>query len=61
MSDRSSTSERHLVIGAGPVGLAMGAALKHRGIPFDIVDAGSLDKVRSYKKQMKAEAKAAKK
>ncbi|MFA7305825.1 MAG: NAD(P)-binding domain-containing protein [Hyphomicrobium sp.] len=41
MSDRSSTSERHLVIGAGPVGLAMGAALKHRGIPFDIVDAGS--------------------
>jgi cation diffusion facilitator CzcD-associated flavoprotein CzcO len=41
MSDRSSTSERHLVIGAGPVGLAMGAALKHRGIPFDIVDVGS--------------------
>lgn len=41
MSDRSSTSERHLVIGAGPVGLAMGAALKRRGIPFDIVDAGS--------------------
>jgi cation diffusion facilitator CzcD-associated flavoprotein CzcO len=38
MSDRSSTSERHLVIGAGPVGLAMGAALKRRGIPFDIVD-----------------------
>jgi cation diffusion facilitator CzcD-associated flavoprotein CzcO len=41
MSDRSSTSERHLVIGAGPVGLAMGAALKRRGILFDIVDAGS--------------------
>lgn len=41
MSDRSSTSERHLVIGAGPVGLAMGAALKRRGIPFDIVDVGS--------------------
>ncbi|WP_041320525.1 flavin-containing monooxygenase [Hyphomicrobium denitrificans] len=41
MSDRSSTSERHLVIGAGPIGLAMGAALKRRGIPFDIVDVGS--------------------
>ncbi|HVZ06102.1 NAD(P)/FAD-dependent oxidoreductase [Hyphomicrobium sp.] len=41
MSDRSSTSERHLVIGAGPVGLAMAAALKRRGIPFDVVDAGS--------------------
>ncbi|HEY8194765.1 MAG TPA: NAD(P)-binding domain-containing protein [Hyphomicrobium sp.] len=41
MSDRSSTSERHLVIGAGPVGLAMGAALKRRGIPFDIVDMAS--------------------
>ena len=41
MSDRSSTSERHLVIGAGPVGLAMGAALKRRGVPFDIVDVGS--------------------
>jgi hypothetical protein len=41
MSDRSSTSERHLVIGAGPVGLAMSAALKRRGLPFDVVDAGS--------------------
>lgn len=41
MSDRSSTSERHLVIGAGPVGLAMAAALKHRGIPFDVIDGAS--------------------
>jgi len=41
MSDRTATSERHLVIGAGPIGLAMAAALKRRGIPFDIVDAAS--------------------
>ncbi len=41
MSNRTGTSERHLVIGAGPIGLAMAAALKHRGIPFDVVDAGS--------------------
>jgi hypothetical protein len=41
MSEGISTLERHLVIGAGPVGLAMAAALKRRGIPFDLVDAGS--------------------
>jgi hypothetical protein len=41
MSNRTNTSQRHLVIGAGPVGLAMAAALKRRGIPFDVVDAGS--------------------
>jgi hypothetical protein len=34
-----NTRERHLVIGAGPVGLAMAAALKKRGIAFDVVDA----------------------
>jgi uncharacterized HhH-GPD family protein len=37
-----------------------GKAGSHRSVA-DIVDAGSLDKVRSYKKKMKAEAKAAKK
>lgn len=41
MSEGISTLERHIVIGAGPVGLAMAAALKHRGIPFDLVDAES--------------------
>jgi hypothetical protein len=41
MSNRTGTSERHVVIGAGPIGLAMAAALKHRNIPFDVVDAGS--------------------
>ena len=41
MSEGISTLERHLVIGAGPVGLAMAAALKRRGIPFDLVDAAS--------------------
>ncbi|MFT3732235.1 MAG: NAD(P)-binding domain-containing protein [Hyphomicrobium sp.] len=41
MSEGISTLERHIVIGAGPVGLAMAAALKHRGIPFDLVDAAS--------------------
>lgn len=41
MSEGISTLERHLIIGAGPVGLAMAAALKRRGIPFDLVDAGS--------------------
>ena len=35
MSDRSQQHDRHLIIGAGPVGLAMAAALKRRGIPFD--------------------------
>lgn len=39
MSEGISTLERHIVIGAGPVGLAMAAALKHRGIPFDLIDA----------------------
>jgi cation diffusion facilitator CzcD-associated flavoprotein CzcO len=29
-----------LVIGAGPAGLAAGAALQRRGVPFEIVDAG---------------------
>lgn len=38
-TNRSDTYERHLVIGAGPVGLAMAAALKKRDIPFHIVDA----------------------
>jgi flavin-binding monooxygenase-like protein len=41
MSEGISPRERHLVIGAGPVGLAMAAALKRRGIPFDLIDAGS--------------------
>ncbi|MGO4684769.1 flavin-containing monooxygenase [Hyphomicrobium sp. 2TAF46] len=41
MSEGISTLERHLVIGAGPVGLAMAAALKRHGIPFDLVDAAS--------------------
>ena len=38
MSEGISTLERHIVIGAGPVGLAMAAAMKRRGIPFDLVD-----------------------
>ncbi len=41
MSEGISTLERHLVIGAGPVGLAMAAAMKRRGIPFDLIDAAS--------------------
>ncbi|MFA5956803.1 flavin-containing monooxygenase [Hyphomicrobium sp.] len=39
MSEGISTLERHIVIGAGPVGLAMAAALKRRGIPFDLIEA----------------------
>ncbi|MET1046140.1 MAG: NAD(P)-binding domain-containing protein [Hyphomicrobium sp.] len=39
MSEGTNTRERHIVIGAGPVGLAMAAALKHRNIPFDLIDA----------------------
>jgi cation diffusion facilitator CzcD-associated flavoprotein CzcO len=38
LSDRGSY-DRHLVIGAGPIGLATAAALKRRGISFEIVDA----------------------
>lgn len=41
MSEGISTLERHLVIGAGPVGLAMASALKRHGIPFDLVDSAS--------------------
>ena len=41
MSEGISTLERHLVIGAGPVGLAMAAAMKRRGIPFDLIDTAS--------------------
>jgi cation diffusion facilitator CzcD-associated flavoprotein CzcO len=33
-------ARRVLVIGAGPAGLAAAVALKRRGVPFDIVDAG---------------------
>ncbi len=37
----ASTSNKFLVIGAGPSGIAAGAALKQQQIPFDIVDKGS--------------------
>ena len=40
MSDGAS-HDRHLIIGAGPIGLATAAALKRRGISFDIVDAAT--------------------
>ena len=40
MSDRGGTRDRHLIIGAGPVGLAMAAALKKHFILFDVVDSG---------------------
>lgn len=40
-SDRSSTSEKQIIIGAGPVGLAMADALLRKKIEFDIVDANS--------------------
>lgn len=33
-------SDRICVVGAGPGGLAAAAALKRRGVPFDLVDAG---------------------
>ncbi len=33
-------TDRLLIVGAGPVGLAMADALKQRGIAFDLVDAG---------------------
>ena len=38
MLDRSDTRCKHLVVGAGPVGLAMAAAMKRRGVPYDQVD-----------------------
>jgi hypothetical protein len=41
MSEGIRTLDRHIVIGAGPVGLAMAAALKRRGIPFDLVDSAA--------------------
>ena len=40
MRRTASRTDRLLVIGAGPVGLAMADALKQRGIAFDQVDAG---------------------
>jgi cation diffusion facilitator CzcD-associated flavoprotein CzcO len=33
-------TDRTLIIGAGPGGLSAGAAMKARGVPFDMVDAG---------------------
>ena len=39
MRRNSLRTDRLLVIGAGPVGLAMADALKQRGLAFDIVDA----------------------
>ena len=39
MRRTASRTDRLLVIGAGPVGLAMAEALKQRGIAFDQVDA----------------------
>ena len=32
--------DKHLIIGAGPVGLAMAKAVKQHGLPYDHVDAG---------------------
>ena len=32
--------DKHLIIGAGPVGLAMAKAMKQHGLPYDQVDAG---------------------
>jgi len=40
MRRTASRTDRLLVIGAGPVGLAMADALKQRGVAFDQVDAG---------------------
>ena len=37
----TETEHKHLVIGAGPVGLAMAKALKDNGIPYDQVDAAA--------------------
>ena len=37
----TETEHKHLVIGAGPVGLAMAKALKDKGIPYDHVDAAA--------------------
>jgi len=34
---RVASGDRVLVVGAGPVGLALGAALRHRGMHFDII------------------------
>ena len=34
-------SNKHLIIGAGPLGLAMGAEMKRQGVPFDLVDQAS--------------------
>jgi len=39
MARTSVRTNRLLVVGAGPVGLAMADALKQRGVPFDLVDA----------------------
>lgn len=41
MTNQIPTREKHLVIGAGPVGLAMAAALKNHGIAYDQVDAST--------------------
>lgn len=41
MTNQLPTREKHLVIGAGPIGLAMAAALKAHGIAYDQVDAST--------------------
>jgi hypothetical protein len=41
MTNQIPTREKHLVIGAGPIGLAMAAALKAHGIAYDQVDAST--------------------
>lgn len=41
MSDISDCKAKHLIIGAGPIGLAMADAMKRRGIAYDQVDAGT--------------------
>lgn len=41
MSEGISTRERHLIIGAGPIGLAMADSMKRRGVPFDMIDEAS--------------------
>lgn len=41
MTVSASATPKHLIIGAGPIGLAMADAMKKRGLAYDQVDAGS--------------------
>ncbi|EFL20612.1 conserved hypothetical protein, partial [Streptomyces himastatinicus ATCC 53653] len=46
MADPAEVAEPVLVVGAGPVGMTAALALRARGLPVTVLEAGAKDRVR---------------